>query len=112
MKTFLLILFLFCAVNFTIGNEQNQSATIENCEYKGKRLSGKVFVSESKYDNIDFIVFVDNERPDFRVTKVPLFSSFECGQWHFTDMKGNADLVIFITDNRYEADFVIEIKNY
>jgi hypothetical protein len=90
----------------------NGSSRIEDCKCKGKRLAGKVFITNSKYDNVDFIVFKDSENPDFRVTRTGWFSHFECGQWHFTKLRGNADFTIFITDNRYEADFTIDIKDY
>jgi hypothetical protein len=105
MKALLIALSLFISPG-----ESKQAPPVKDCRCNGKILAGKVFTAESKYDNVDFIVFIDNDHPDLRVTKVPLYSFFECGQWHFTDMRGSADFTVFFTDNRYEADFVIEIK--
>ncbi|MDR3286873.1 MAG: hypothetical protein LBT27_05480 [Prevotellaceae bacterium] len=106
MKTFLLIFILISLTTFA-------NSRIEDCKCKEKTLCGKVFVTESTaFGDADFIVFIDNEHPDLWVNRVGLLSYFTCGQWHFTNMRGNADFVIVFTNNKYTADFTIGYKDY
>ncbi|MDR1984976.1 MAG: hypothetical protein LBQ28_09165 [Prevotellaceae bacterium] len=106
MKTILLILFL--VFNTAVANNSD-SLRIEDCKLKGKRLSGRVYVTAS-LSAADFKVKIYNSNPDLQVEIVSPSSTFAyCGQWYFTDSPSSADFSIVFVDSG--EDFSISYKN-
>ncbi|MDR1974856.1 MAG: hypothetical protein LBQ31_09350 [Bacteroidales bacterium] len=80
----------------------------EDCTCNGKKLYGKVKVTEMS-DAADFYIRETNVGQDIEV-KVVNYSPEKCGEWQFTDSYSDADFIVAYTN--VGPNFEIKFSNF
>jgi len=91
----------------------SQTTKVPACILKGKRLSGSVFIANSKY-SANFSVFQGSSKysTDLSVFSTnSKYSATTCGVWYFTNSKYNADFSVYFVNSKYNADFSVYFVN-
>lgn len=99
----IIITVLLCIVSFTVkDSDRNKEVSLEQCEFDGKKLYGKIQLVEYASE-ADVKVKIVNSFADIKVKFVENFAD-ECGEWQIVENGG--DLKVYIAENF--ADIKIE----
>lgn len=96
------------------GGSSSSGSKLLGCYLKGKKLWGKVYITNYSFD-ADFKVYFTNYSFDanLKVWNAPYsFSPSGCGQWYITKYSFDADFKIYVTKYPFDADLKIYTTNY
>ena len=82
---------------------------ISGCTFKGKKLYGSVYFTNSSY-SADFTVYVSSSSYSSDLNVYLTSSSYSansCGLWYPTSSSYSADFTVYLTSSSYSADFSI-----
>lgn len=90
------------------------SGKVPGCIYKGKQLSGKVFVVKYAYQ-ADIKVYQTNSKFQSDLVVSPTKYSYQatkCGLWNFVDYSYQSDFKVYFVKYSYQSDFSVFFTKY